>query len=227
MTRIYLIRHGETDWNRDGICMGQLDVPLNERGRRQAELTAERLVHERLDVIYSSDLSRAVETAKIIRERQPHHPEIIQRPDLRELNYGCWQGLRREELEERFPEAFSRGDPHRADPLDFKPQGGESLRELRERSIKAFHEILELHRGEAVAVVAHGGVIRHIINYVLQRGAPLLRDQEPEFVSFGFLVSNCGITHIAYEAEEEEWVLYTLNDTCHLQLSLMNVSVCK
>jgi len=211
MTHIYLIRHGETDWNRDEICMGQTDIPLNELGRRQAELTAERLASEELDVIYSSDLTRAVQTAQIISRLQTRRPKIIQRRDLRELDYGAWQGHRREELEARFPEAFSRGDPHRADPLDFKPQGGESLRELRERSIRAFREILKLHRGETVAVVAHGGVIRHIVNYVLQQGAPLCRD---DFLSFGFLISNCGITLIVEESEE--LAISFLNDTSHL-----------
>ena len=215
MTEIYLIRHGETDWNRDGICMGQLDIPLNERGRRQAERTAERLASERLDRLYSSDLSRALETAQIIARRQPHSPEIRIRKDLRELHYGHWQGYRREEVELRFAEAFREGDPHRVDPLSFQPQGGESVRQLYERAVRAFREILKESEGRSVAVVAHGGVIRHIVNYVLQQGAPLFRDREPEFVSFGFLVSNCGITHLS--REEEGWVLRTLNDTCHLE----------
>ncbi len=215
MTRMYLIRHGETDWNRDEICMGQMDIPLNEQGRRQAALTAERLASEHLNIIYSSDLSRAVETAQIIARRQPHHPEVIVRKDLRELHYGHWQGYKREDLEERFPEAFTAGDPHRVDPLSFQPKGGESMRQLYERAVRAFQEILEKHQGQTVAIVAHGGVIRHVVNYVLQQGAPLFRDAQDTFISFGFAVSNCGITLI--QQEPEGLVIRTLNDTCHLQ----------
>ena len=214
MTHIYLIRHGETDWNRDGICMGQMDVPLNARGRRQAERTAERLAPVRLDRLYSSDLSRARETAQIIVERQPHAPEIRTRRDLREMDYGHWQGYRREEIELRFAESFQDGDPHRTDPLAFRPQGGESLQELYERSVRAFREIFAESRGETVAVVAHGGVIRCMVEWVLQQGAPRFREGEP-FISFGFAVSNCGITHI--QEEPEGLVLRVLNDTCHLQ----------
>ncbi len=214
MTRVYLIRHGETDWNRDEICMGQMDIPLNERGRRQAERTAERLAPERLDVIYSSDLSRAVETAQIIARRQPHPPEIVRRRDLRELHYGHWQGYRFEDLRERFPEAFREDAPRHADPLRFRPEGGESVQQLYERAVRAFREILAGHPGGTVAIVAHGGPIRHIVEWVLQRGAPRFRDGEA-FVSFGFAVSNCGITLI--QQEPEGLVIRVLNDTCHLE----------
>jgi len=214
MTHIYLIRHGETDWNRDGICMGQLDIPLNERGRRQAERTAKRLAAQRLDRLYSSDLSRALETARAIARRQPHDPEIRARRDLREMDYGHWQGYRREEIELRFAEAFQDGDPHRTDPLRFHPRGGESLRQLYERSVRAFREIVEESRGETIAVVAHGGVIRCIVEWVLQQGAPRFREGEA-FISFGFAVSNCGITLI--REEPEGLVIRFLNDTCHLQ----------
>ncbi len=206
MTRVYLIRHGETDWNRDGICMGQLDIPLNDRGRRQAELTAERLSSESIDVIYSSDLSRVLETAQAIAAR--HGLEPLVRRDLRELHYGHWQGYTREEVEIRFPEAFSVS----ATDMGFRPKAGESRVELHERALRAFAEIVEQHRGQTVVIVTHGGVIRSLVNHVLQEGS---EHGKGIFYSWGFLCNNCSIT-LVEEGEEGRLQIRTLNDLCHL-----------
>jgi broad specificity phosphatase PhoE len=206
MTRVFLIRHGETDWNRDGICMGQLDIPLNERGKRQAELAAERLSGESIDVIYASDLSRALETAQMIAAR--HGLEPIVRRDLRELHYGHWQGYTREEVEVLYPEAYSVS----ATDMGFRPKAGESRLELHERALRAFHEIVEKHSGQTVAIVAHGGVIRSVVNHILQEGS---EQGKGIFFSWGFLCSNCGITLIE-ESEEGRLQIRTLNDLCHL-----------
>jgi len=213
MTRIYLIRHGETDWNRDEICMGQMDVPLNERGRRQALLTAERLASEQIDAVYTSDLSRALETARPIAERHDLIP--IARRDLRELDYGCWQGLKSAEIRRRFPEA-SAGGPQGEDDLSFQPAGGESRTRLYERAVRAFEEILRHHPDETVIIVTHGGVIRCLVNNVLQRGSN--HQNKGIFYSLGFACDNCAITVIEARDDGRLWIV-SLNNTSHLEPS--------
>lgn len=213
MTRIYLIRHGETDWNRDEICMGQMDVPLNEQGRRQALLTAEHLASERIDAIYTSDLSRALETARPIAECHGLNP--ITRRDLRELDYGRWQGLRSEEIRRRFPQAFTIG-AEGEDSLGFQPEGGESRLQLYKRVTQAFEEILQGHPNETVVIATHGGVIRCLVNYVLQRGSN--HQNKGIFYSLGFACDNCAITTIEARDDGRLWIV-SLNDTSHLEQS--------
>lgn len=208
MTRAYLIRHGETDWNRDRICMGQMDLPLNERGRRQAALIADRLAHAQIDAVYSSDLSRAMGTAAPLARARGLIPTAMK--ELRELDYGTWQGYRQEELRERFPETF-REDPRRQ-PMRFQPHGGESVSDLYRRSVQAFEEILERHRGQTTTLVAHGGTIRCLVNHVLDQGAP---PHNGSLFSLRFAIDNASIS-LVREQEGGSLQIAYLNDICHL-----------
>lgn len=207
-TDTYLIRHGQTDWNRDRLCMGQADIPLNALGHEQARRVADRLRDVSLTAIYTSDLSRTIETARPLADR--HHLAINSDRSLRELDYGDWQGLHQDELPQHYPKAF-RQDP-RLDPLDFHPDGGERVRDLFGRVTTAFETIVRDHAGESIAIVAHGGVIRCLTNYVLGNGA---HAWEQPFFSLGFTVSNGGITRVRVEADPSAR-LVCLNDTCHL-----------
>lgn len=208
-THIYLIRHGQTDWNRDGICMGQADVPLNDLGHEQARRTGERLSAFPISAIYTSDLERTVETARPLADALD--VSIVPDPALRELDYGHWEGLHQEELPQHYPEEFQE-DP-RLDPLGFHPDGGESVRELFERVTTAFEGIVRNHSDRAVVIVAHGGVIRCLANYVLGNGAHALKQT---FFSLGFAVSNGGVTLVRVEPDPTARLVY-LNDTCHLE----------
>jgi broad specificity phosphatase PhoE len=134
-TRVYIVRHGETDWNAELRVMGQLDIPLNERGRAQAHRTAELLAHEHFDAIYSSDLVRAIETAQII--AAPHALDVLTLPELREAYYGLWEGLTRDEVLKKFPEEYAMRS---LDPANFRPSGGESRKELYTRAARIFSE---------------------------------------------------------------------------------------
>ena len=102
MATLILARHGETDWNRDGIWQGHGDPPLNELGRRQAAELAERMADVEIEALYSSDLRRAYETAEIVGRAKG--VEITADPDLREMDVGSWSGLTTEEIATRFPE---------------------------------------------------------------------------------------------------------------------------
>ncbi|HEX7526613.1 MAG TPA: histidine phosphatase family protein [Gaiellaceae bacterium] len=141
MTTLLLIRHGETDWNAEGRLQGHTDRPLNDHGRRQAAALAERLAGEAVAAVYSSDLARARETAEILAERLGL--PVVDDPDLRERNWGNWEGLRGTERN-RIEYVGEAQDAHA------------------ERVIRAVRRIAELHPGERIVVVTHGGSLRRI-----------------------------------------------------------------
>jgi len=161
---IYFIRHGETDWNAARRLQGQKDIGLNDNGRRQAARNGQvlkKLIPETdsLDFV-ASPLSRARETMEIVREtigleRCGYRTD----PRLKEVNFGHWEGLTWAELPERDPEGFQ---ARLADPFDWRPQGGESYRDLMLRAV-AWYESLET---DAV-VVSHGGVSRVLRGHLL------------------------------------------------------------
>jgi broad specificity phosphatase PhoE len=153
VTEILLVRHGETDWNRENRFQGHADPPLNDAGRAQAaELTA-RLAGERLAAIYSSPLARAFETAEIVGKAQGLEPVPVEH--LREVDVGSWQGLTRSEVELRYPEQFLRWTGHGQGWED-----GETYEEMGSRVIAGLQELATAHEGERILAVTHGGPIR-------------------------------------------------------------------
>ena len=155
MTTFLLARHGETDWNRARRWQGHADRPLTARGRGQATDLAARLADTPLDAVYSSDLRRARETAEP--GATAHGLELIQLPELREVDVGSWQGLTRDEAEARFPVGFRRWREGGTGWED-----GESYGEMSARVLAAVGRIANEHPGGRVLVVTHGGPIRAI-----------------------------------------------------------------
>jgi uncharacterized phosphatase len=152
MTTIYLVRHGETDWNRERRIQGSTDIPLNDTGRAQAAASGELLASRRWDGVYASPLSRAFETAQIIATRLGlPEPAIV--PEVAERRYGEAEGLTGDEIDARFP-----GDS----PVP----GRESRDDVAARAIPAIVALAERHPGESIVVVSHGGVIRTILTAV-------------------------------------------------------------
>jgi glucosyl-3-phosphoglycerate phosphatase len=166
VTTLLLARHGETDWNRDGRWQGLSDTRLNDRGREQARELAGQI--DGVDVVYSSDLARARETADIVAERLGLEVRLDQR--LRERGFGEWEGLNSGEIEERFAEAhrlWKAGEgvgAENAEPFD----------KFAARIHDFLDEILERHPGESVLVISHGGSIRVI--HALAAGLDYVRD---------------------------------------------------
>ncbi len=154
MTRLFLVRHGETDWNVEGRWQGQADVPLNARGRQQALEVAQRLAEEGLQAIYSSDLQRALHTAQALADLTGL--PVRADPRLREIHQGEWQGLLEAEIRARYAERFSQ---RLQDPLSVAPPGGETVQQVRQRALSALAEIVSRHSQERVAVVAHGFIL--------------------------------------------------------------------
>ena len=151
MTHLYLVRHGQTDWNVEGRWQGQADVPLNERGRQQAAQVARALSKLGLVAIYSSDLLRARETANTLAALTGLEVQLD--PRLREIHQGEWQGMLVSEIQERYGEAFQR---RKDDPLNVAPPGGETVLQVKERVVDAIEDIVQQHPQERVAVVSHG-----------------------------------------------------------------------
>lgn len=197
MTKIYLCRHGETDHNRNGVLQGQKDTELNERGERQAEKLAERLAEKDLDAVYSSDLDRASSTAERVAERAdaPH----IEDERLRERSYGVFEGSDHGERKRQVDEP---------DDLDgWKPEGGETLDEVRERASDALTDIEQEYPGGTVVIVAHGWTNRALLTDMM--GA---EDGRAHSIKQGNTTVN--------ELEKDDyrgWRVHSINDTSHLQ----------
>ena len=152
MTTLLLVRHGETDWNAERRWQGHADVPLNERGREQARALAERLAGESIDAIYSSDLSRARDTADIVGARLD--VPVAVDPDLREIDVGAVEGLTAEES------------------AAFEGWQGEPKEDHSERVLAAISRIAERHPGERILVVTHGGSMRRVHEHLGLEGGP-------------------------------------------------------
>ena len=202
MTRFLLVRHGQTEWNRVERFRGRADVPLNETGLAQARATGERVAAEWEPVsVYSSPLSRAVRTAEAI---ATHFDLPVQiRPALADIDYGQWQGLTPDEARERWPEEV---EAWFSAPQNARIPGGETLDDLRARSMSVVKELGGQHEGQTIVLVGHTVINRIILLGVLGLGNDRfwrLR-QEP-----------CAIN--VFEREGAAFVLVSMNDTCHLR----------
>jgi broad specificity phosphatase PhoE len=156
VTTLLLVRHAETDWNADGRLQGQTDRPLSDFGRRQAQRLAGELEREEIEAIYSSDLSRARETAEILGERLGL--PVALDPELREKDWGTWEGLTAVER----------------DRVEFV---GESTEAHQERMLRALRRISDRHPGSGcVLVVTHGGSMRRVQTVALGLALPVVEN---------------------------------------------------
>jgi broad specificity phosphatase PhoE len=183
VTTILLARHGETDWNRDGRWQGHSNTSLNVRGREQARELADELTAE-VDVVYSSDLARARETAEIVAARLGLEIRLDAR--LRERGFGAWEGLTHTEIEERDAEALARWRAGEGSGAD----DAEPFDAFAQRMGHFLEDVLERHVGERVLVIAHGGSIRVI--HALATGLDYVRDHRA--IPF---VANCAVLRYA------------------------------
>ncbi|HXZ56418.1 MAG TPA: histidine phosphatase family protein [Gaiellaceae bacterium] len=187
MTTLLLVRHGETDWNRDERFQGQANPPLNETGRAQAVGLSVALAATPLGAVYTSPLERAFVTAEII--AAPHDLEPVMVAQLREMYDGSWEGLTRAEVEARFPDQYARWLEHQRGPDD-----GESYEELGRRVVPALLEIGEAHTNGRVLAVTHAGPIRAALAYVDGISYEEARERGPA-------LDNASVVELAVENE--------------------------
>lgn len=162
MTKLILVRHGQTTWNKELKYQGHSDTPLSEEGVRQAELVAERLRHEKVDAVYASDLNRALVTAEKIARR--HNLPVGVAADLREIKFGKWEGMKYKAISEGWPDEMEKLYKN---PSTVQIPEGETFAELKERAMRGVANILRRHPEQTVVVVSHGGTIRTILCAVL------------------------------------------------------------
>ena len=165
MTRLVLIRHGQTEWNKSGKYQGQSDVALSEEGLAQARCLAEHFPIEKLDAIYASDLSRAMVTAEIVAES--FGLEVRPEPAFRELCFGDWEGLTYAQIVAGWPEAMANFLTH---PDIMAIPGGETFPQVQARAMKRLREIVAKHEphDQTVGIFAHGAVLRTMLAGILQ-----------------------------------------------------------
>jgi probable phosphoglycerate mutase len=202
-TRIFLIRHGETEWNALGRIQGHSDTPLNAAGRDQASRTARRLACEPVRALYSSDLAHAFETATIIGDDLGL--TVVTSSGLRERQYGAWEGLTSAEIQTCYPEQFA---AWRARTTDFAPPEGETRSQLLSRALAEVQMIARRHVGEVVVVVTHGGFCYVLIDHILGRVDGDRRE---------FTFSNASIHTL--EVTGDRWSVISMNETAHLRRS--------
>jgi broad specificity phosphatase PhoE len=200
-TSIYLVRHGQTAWNKEEIFRGRSDIPLNETGLKEAELAGEYLRKKEIHVIYSSPLSRALQTAQKI--GQFHNLEVRPLDGMIDMSFGGWEGKSLEEVREKDKERYQLWieEPHRV-----KFPGGESLEEVRIRSMAALEEVIQKHPGKTLVLVSH-----RVINKVLICG--ILGIDNSHFWQIGQDTTAINLI----QSKNGRYILSLLNETCHLK----------
>ncbi len=200
-THIYLIRHGESEWNHSGRYTGQQDIALSPLGRKQAEQVAQRLSGEPLAVVYTSPLRRARDTGEAV-ARVSHTPIRVDQ-DLAEINHGAWEGLTAAEVAARYPDEYEQWQHA---PEQVQMPGGESLNDVARRCCDVFERLIQEHQDAAIAVCSHDAVIRVLLLSALDLPLAHFWKWRFENASISMLES-----HVAHRFR-----LALLNDTTHL-----------
>ena len=198
--KLYIIRHGQTDWNIAKKIQGRQDIPLNERGHFQAQCLGKAMENRPITAVVSSPQIRAMETA--IAVASPAGVPVIPVRDLMEINYGVWEGKTEEELLRDDRALYEAWWSH---PAETAPPEGESINQVNERCRQAWKEIKPQLTGDA-AIVAHGGLLAHFMEQLLGS----------ESIAASTVAHNASITTIEYEPETERFVLVEFDDYKHL-----------
>ncbi len=200
MIKLYLIRHGETEWNKVKRWQGWTDIELSEKGFEQARLLGERFKNFDIDEIYASPLKRAYETARPFAEAKGM--EIKTEECFKEINFGEWEGHTTTELSEKYGTDF---DEFLKDPENMPLAGEGSFANVEKRIAEGLEKILEGKNGKSIAIVSHGGIIRIMIKYLLKIDGSWFNQT---------WIDNTSISLV--EIHKKANVLRILNDSTHL-----------
>jgi broad specificity phosphatase PhoE len=201
MSRVYLVRHGQTAWNVGEIFRGRADVPLDETGKGEVHLAGETLKDETLHAVYSSPLSRSMETAENIAKF--HDISVTPLDAIIDISYGEWEGLGNQEVQQKYPElhALWLSEPHKV----LFP-GGESLDEVRSRTMAALEDLLVKQQDENFALVAH-----RVPNKVICCALLGLDNSH-----FWRIQQDTACTNL-FVYRNGQWIISYLNDTSYLK----------
>lgn len=201
MTRVYLVRHGTTEWNKEEIFRGRLDCKLNETGQAEARALAEYFTHIPLQAIYSSPLSRAMGTARPVAEAKGLR--VIPEPDFIDLDFGEWQGLPLKEVREKYSDLY-RLWQERPEAVHFP--GGEDLAQVRTRAWEGLQKILRDNPEGNALIFSHRVVTKILLCAVLG-----LENSHFWKIRQDTTAVNC------FEYNRGSFVASLINDTCHLK----------
>jgi len=196
--RIIFIRPGETDWNRDGRWQGQIAIPINEHGIAQAKRLTDFIRTIGLQNLYTSDLARAVDTAKIIAETLGIEPQLESR--LRERHMGDWQGLTKAEIKSWYADEYAKVKESRSEIIP----GGESLKQVEKRVKAFFDDMMQNSTDETLGILSHTTAMRVI-----------LQELVPDFDPFKHEFSNISVTTLIRN-DDGSWNVTQVNDISHL-----------
>ncbi len=199
-TTVLLVRHGQTSSNITGFYMGWSDEDLNEVGYTQARRLSSRLARLPIASVYTSPLRRTYTTATILSE--PHHLEPKVLDELIEIQFGDWQGLHIDDIQQKWPELWQQS---RIDPSELTMPNGESFLQVTERAIRAFEKIVQDNQGKQVAIVTHDVVIRVLVAHILGVSNSIYR-------RFETLNASLSVIRVMNSSSQ----LIALNDTTHL-----------
>jgi len=201
LAHIILVRHGQTEWNRQERFRGWVDIDLDETGLRQAEVAAPRIAQWEVAAIYSSPLRRAMATAQIIASRLGL--PVVPLEGVTDMNFGIWQGLSIGEVKENYPELLDlwRYSPHRLEI----PQG-ESLEDVRKRAVATIDDLAERHESSIIALVTHRVVCKVLLCHLLGLDNSHFWQIEQDTTAINL-----------FEIREGKATVTLLNDTCHLR----------
>ncbi|MGD9677404.1 MAG: histidine phosphatase family protein [Vulcanibacillus sp.] len=200
-TTIYLIRHAETDSNRERRYQGHKDVPLNSFGDLQAIKLAQRFYDEtiRIDAIYSSDLQRAKQTAYKVAEK--YNLEVNIDIDLRERSFGKLEGLKTEDVESLYAD-FDILKCNEPNIYDIEPYDS-----LKSRAYKSIYELSRRHVDNNIVIVSHGSTINSFLREIDNMG----------IIEEGFRLINTSISTVIFNHQELEWKIIEVNDVAHIE----------
>lgn len=202
MTRIILVRHGETDWNKEKVFRGRIDVPLNSTGLQQAKATGKALSGQEIDAIYSSPLKRAIQTANGIALFHGHIT-IKEVRGFIDIDFGKWQGMPNNKVKVEFKELY---DTWQNEPHNLKMPGGEGLDDVKLRAMGSLNDILSNHVHETVVIAAH-----RVVNKVLLCAILGLSNQH----FWRIRQDTCAIN--IFEDSDRGFIVSIINDTCHIK----------
>lgn len=201
MIRVVLVRHGETAWNKAGKFQGRLDIGLNETGVRQAKMLAKALSEIHLDAIYTSPLSRSLDTAQEIAGY--HSLDVVPAEEFNEIDHGTWEGMHLDAVIDQHGALYETwlNEPHLA-----KMPGGEDLDDIRDRAVRRLNDIIEQTAdGDTILIAAHDATNKVILCHALSL-------DNSHF--WQLKQGNAAISIMEYD--DGNWRLTLLNDTCHL-----------
>ncbi|AGB18964.1 histidine phosphatase family protein [Thermoanaerobacterium thermosaccharolyticum] len=201
-TRLFIVRHGETSWNKLKKIQGISNVDLTDEGVKQAYLLSQRLKHEKIDVIFSSDLDRAYKTASLIAKE--FDLDVIKLQEFREISFGVWEGLTIGEIEKLYKDLYY---TWRTNPSEAIIDGAETLEAVQKRILSMTYKIVEQYKNKNILIVSHGTSIKALILGLLNLDLsfyPKIRQD------------NTALNIIDIK-DDGNCVLVLLNDTCHLR----------